>query len=137
MQVNTIASIYSDTRIASEATARAPRLGVLCLSASLGGLELNSLKFAGWMQERGWGITFLAPLTSPVAELATRWFIPCEAVVRQRSMRMPVTAFALSQQLQRGQIEVLIVTQNKDLALAALVKVLMGGRLRIIYQQHI
>lgn len=29
-----------------------------------------------------------------------------------------------------------MVTQNKDLALATLVKGLMGGRLRIIYQQH-
>ena len=127
---------YESNTIIKGADLPTPRLGVLCLSASLGGLELNSLKFAGWMQERGWHVTFLTLPVSPLEELARRWFMPTEVLVRQRSLHMPASALALSQLLQRLQIEVLVVTQNKDLALAALAKVLMGGKLRIIFQQH-
>ena len=113
-----------------------PQLGVLCLSGSLGGLELNSLKFAGWMQERGWRVTFFAPPATPLALWAEDWFVPLETLAVRRGLAMPLMAWALKEQLERLQIEVLVVTQNKDLAMATLVKTLLGGRLRIIYQQH-
>ncbi|GAC1376329.1 MAG: hypothetical protein NVSMB30_21510 [Hymenobacter sp.] len=113
-----------------------PQLAVLCLSASLGGLELNSLKFAGWMQERGWRVTFFAPPATPLAKWAEEWFVPLETLVVRRGLAMPLAAWALKEQLERLDIEVLVVTQNKDLALATFVKGLMGGLLRIVYQQH-
>jgi D-inositol-3-phosphate glycosyltransferase len=131
-----MSSPFTHPAASDDASLAAPRLAVLCLSASLGGLELNSLKFAGWMQERGWQVLFLTLPGVSLQTMAQSWFIPVEAVVRHRSLRMPATALALSRHLQRLQIEVLVVTQNKDLAMAALAKKLMGGRLRIIYQQH-
>ncbi|MBF9223076.1 glycosyltransferase family 4 protein [Hymenobacter ruricola] len=109
---------------------------MLCLSGSLGGLELNSLKFAGWMQERGWRVTFLAPPATPLAHWAEEWFVPLETLRVGRGLAMPRAAWELKIQLERLRVEILIVTQNKDLALATLVKTLMGGRLRVIYQQH-
>ncbi|MDB5235058.1 MAG: hypothetical protein JWR44_2051 [Hymenobacter sp.] len=114
----------------------APQLAVLCLSSSLGGLELNSLKFAGWMQERGWRVTFFAPPATPLAKWAEDWFVPLETLAVRRGLAMPLAAWALKEQLERLHIDVLVVTQNKDLALATLAKGLMGGRLRILYQQH-
>jgi glycosyltransferase involved in cell wall biosynthesis len=113
-----------------------PQLAVLCLSGSLGGLELNSLKFAGWMQERGWRVTFIAPPATPLAQWAEEWFVPLETLPVRRGLAMPRAAWELKAQLERLQVDVLVVTQNKDLALATLVKTLMGGRLRVIYQQH-
>jgi len=113
-----------------------PQLAVLCLSGSLGGLELNSLKFAGWMQERGWRVTFFAPPATPLAHWAEEWFIPLETLPMRRGPAMPLLAWKLKAQLERLNIGVLVVTQNKDLAVATLVKTLMGGHLRIIYQQH-
>lgn len=113
-----------------------PQLGVLCLSGSLGGLELNSLKFAGWMQERGWRVTFFATPATPLATWVNDWFVPLETLVVRRGAAMPLLAWALKKQLERLQITVLVVTQNKDLAAATLAKTLMGGRLRILYQQH-
>lgn len=121
---------------ASAEQAAAPQLAVLCLSSSLGGLELNSLKFAGWMQERGWRVTFIAPPATPLAKWAEEWFVPLETLAVRRGVAMPLAAWALKQQLQRLNVQVMVVTQNKDLALATFVKSLMGGRLRIIYQQH-
>ena len=54
----------------------------------------------------------------------------------RRGLALPLTARALKQQLERLRIDVLVVTQNKDLALATLAKQLMRGALRIVYQQH-
>ena len=113
-----------------------PQLAVLCLSGSLGGLELNSLKFAGWMQERGWRVTFFAPPATPLAKWAEEWFVPLETLAVRRGPAMPLTAWKLKEQLERLNIGVLVVTQNNDLARAVLVKALMGGRLRLVYQQH-
>ena len=121
---------------ASHEQSAVPQLAVLCLSGSLGGLELNSLKFAGWMQERGWRVTFFAPPATPLARWAEEWFVPLETLAVRRGLAMPLMARALQQQLERLHIDMLVVTQNKDLALATLVKGLMGGRLRVIYQQH-
>lgn len=130
---------FAETSVAgpaADAPAAAPQLAVLCLSASLGGLELNSLKFAGWMQERGWRVTFIAPPATPLAKWAEEWFIPLEQLAVRRGLAMPLAAWQLKQQLERLRVRVLVVTQNKDLALATFVKGLMGGQLRIIYQQH-
>ncbi|MDB5269332.1 MAG: hypothetical protein JWP58_2372 [Hymenobacter sp.] len=121
---------------APRAREAAPQLAVLCLSSSLGGLELNSLKFAGWMQERGWRVTFFAPPATPLAMWAEDWFVPLETLAVRRGLAMPLMAWALKEQLERLNIDVLVVTQNKDLPVATLVKTLLGGRLRIIYQQH-
>jgi D-inositol-3-phosphate glycosyltransferase len=113
-----------------------PQLAVLCLSGSLGGLELNSLKFAGWMQERGWRVTFFAPPATPLAQWAEEWFVPLETLPVRRGLAMPRAAWELKTQLERLRVDVLVVTQNKDLALATLAKSLLGGHLRIVYQQH-
>lgn len=72
----------------------APQLAVLCLSGSLGGLELNSLKFAGWMQERGWRITFFAPPATPLAKWAEEWFVPLETLAVRRGLAMSLEQFA-------------------------------------------
>ncbi|TGE15806.1 glycosyltransferase family 4 protein [Hymenobacter elongatus] len=119
----------------SQAAGR-PRLGVLCLSASLGGLELNSLKFAAWMQARGWDVTLFAPPATPLANLAEQWAVPLAPVVPRRGLQLPPAARALQKQVAQRRITVLIVTQNKDLGLATLVKLLLKGDLYLLYQQH-
>ena len=115
----------------------APQLAVLCLSSSLGGLELNSLKFAGWMQERGWRVTFFAPPATPLAMWAEDWFVPLETQTKRRGQAMPLVAWALKEQLERLNIDVLVVTQNKDLPVATLVKLLLRGRLRPGHPPHV
>jgi glycosyltransferase involved in cell wall biosynthesis len=62
--------------------------------------------------------------------------VPLETLAVRRGLAMPLAAWELKLQLERLQVDVLVVTQNKDLALATLAKTLMGGHLRIIYQQH-
>ncbi|RYU82199.1 glycosyltransferase family 4 protein [Hymenobacter persicinus] len=116
--------------------AAALRLGVLCLSASLGGLELNSLKFADWMRQRGHHVVFFAPPATPLAELAGQWGVPLQTLTARRGLGVASAAQQLKAQLAQHQLDTLVVTQNKDLNLVTLTKLLLGGRLRILYQQH-
>ncbi|MCB2377522.1 glycosyltransferase family 4 protein [Hymenobacter sp. BT635] len=118
------------------ASADNPGLAVLCLSGSLGGLELNSLKFTAWMQARGWNATFFAPPATPLAELTGQWAVPFVPTRPARGLGLLAAAQALQQHLHERQVAVLVVTQNKDLNLASLVKLLMRGQLRLVYQQH-
>jgi len=119
------------------AAAPAPiRLAVLCLSASLGGLELNSLKFAHWMQQRGHHVLFVAPPATPLADLARQWAVPLAELPGSRGLKLAAGMRELRRQLEQQSISALVVTQNKDLNLATLTKLRMGGRLRLLYQQH-
>ncbi|TGD80693.1 glycosyltransferase family 4 protein [Hymenobacter wooponensis] len=113
-----------------------PALAILCLSDSLGGLEINTIKFSGWMRERGWPITLLVPPHSPLAEWASREQLAYITVAARRKSLAVVTAWRLAQYLRAHSIRILLVTQNKDLGFVALLKLLMGKELRVVYQQH-
>ena len=123
-------------RPAYPGTAPRPALAILCLSDSLGGLEINTIKFSGWMRERGWPITLLVPPHSPLAEWASREQLAYITVAARRKSLAVVTAWRLAQYLRAHSIRILLVTQNKDLGFVALLKLLMGKELRIVYQQH-
>ncbi|QJX48316.1 glycosyltransferase family 4 protein [Hymenobacter taeanensis] len=111
-------------------------MAVLCLSESLGGLEINTIKFSGWMRERGWPITLLVPPESPLAEWAAREHLAYITVAARRKSLAFTTAWRLAQYLRAHSIRLLLVTQNKDLGFVMLLKLLMGNELRIVYQQH-
>ncbi|TGE04066.1 glycosyltransferase family 4 protein [Hymenobacter fodinae] len=119
-----------------DASTLRPALAILCLSASLGGLEINTIKFSGWMRERGWPITLLVPPHSPLADWAAREQLAYITLSARRKSLAVVTAWRLAQYLRAHNIRVLLVTQNKDLGFVSLVKLLMGKELRIVYQQH-
>ncbi|OGX84365.1 hypothetical protein BEN47_03110 [Hymenobacter lapidarius] len=62
------------------------------MSGSLGGLELNSLKFARWIQERGWPLTFIGLPDTPLARLAAEWAVPCQLLAVRRGLFLPLAA---------------------------------------------
>ena len=64
----------------------APQLTVLRLFGSLGELEWNSLKFASWMQERSWRITFFAPPATTLVYCAEEWFVPLDTLAVCRGL---------------------------------------------------
>ncbi|SNC64823.1 Glycosyltransferase involved in cell wall bisynthesis [Hymenobacter gelipurpurascens] len=112
------------------------RLAILCLSDSLGGLEINTIKFSGWMRERGWDITLLIPPASPLAEWAACEQLAYETIsTRRKSVALPA-AQQVAQYLRKHGISRLLVTQNKDLGFVVLLKLLLGNELHVVYQQH-
>lgn len=115
--------------------AKAP-IAVLCLSASWGGMEINTAKLAGWLYERDWPVQLIAKVGSPLAEQAERQRLPIAFFTNPwRALDVPA-AWRLHQLLRRHGTRVLIVTRNQDLAVAVLCKRWFARHLRIVYQQH-
>ncbi|GGF10659.1 hypothetical protein GCM10011383_22290 [Hymenobacter cavernae] len=88
------------------------------------------------MQARGWQITLFAPPDSPALKQAQQENL----LVQQLSSRSKTFSLGAARQmstyLRQQQIRVLIVTQNRDLGLVSLVKLLMGKQIHLVYQQH-
>jgi len=111
-------------------------LAILCLSASWGGLEINTAKLAGWLLERGWDVQLIAAAGSPLAAQAQRQGIPvCFLSNPMRAVDVPA-AWRLRTLLRQHGARVLIVTQNQDLPVAVLCKRWLAPHLRLVYQQH-
>ncbi|WP_375435145.1 glycosyltransferase family 4 protein [uncultured Hymenobacter sp.] len=111
-------------------------LSLLCLSASWGGLELNTVRFADWMHRRGWPVQVITLADSPVAAQAETLKLPVAYLTnRWKALDVPA-ASRLAGILRAFNTRVLIVTRNGDLGLAVLCKTLHLPALKLIYQQH-
>ncbi|UYZ64432.1 glycosyltransferase family 4 protein [Hymenobacter weizhouensis] len=111
-------------------------LSLLCLSASWGGLELNTVRFAGWMRERGWPVQLITLKGSPMAVRAEEQELPVAFLTNPlKAVDVPAAA-RLAALLRAFGTRVLIVTRNADLALAVLCRALRLPALHVVYQQH-
>jgi glycosyltransferase involved in cell wall biosynthesis len=112
-----------------------PHLGILCLSKSLGGLELNTIRFAEWLKQRGWKLTlFLLPDT-PIAEKAVQKNLPVSYTNKSFKYFDIWNASKLAKQIDAENIEILLFTNNKDTSMVAWVKGFCK-KLKVIYQQQ-
>jgi D-inositol-3-phosphate glycosyltransferase len=112
------------------------RLGMLCLSKSWGGLEIHSVKLAQWLQQRGWNITMFLIKGSPMETLALEIGLPVSYMSRTFKYLDLMSAYQLHTKIQKRGIQLLIVTINKDLSLAATMKRIWAGNIKIVYQQY-
>ncbi|UOG76851.1 glycosyltransferase family 4 protein [Hymenobacter tibetensis] len=111
-------------------------LSLLCLSASWGGLELNTVRFAEWMHRRGWPVQVITLPDSPIAVRAEALALPVVCLTnRWKALDVPAAGQLARVMLAYG-TRVLIVTRNGDLGLAVLCKKVHMPTLKLVYQQH-
>lgn len=111
-------------------------LSLLCLSASWGGLELNTVRFADWMHRRGWPVQVITLADSPIAAQVKALKLPVVFLTnRWKALDVPA-ARLLARAVRTFGTRALIVTRNGDLGLAVLCKTLHLPALKLIYQQH-
>lgn len=114
-----------------------PPLAVVCLSASWGGLELNTVKLAHWLRQRGWPVELITLPGSPlVAPARARGLAVTEHAAGRLKALDVAGAARLARHLRQRGCRVVIAPLNRDLALLALCKALFYDELRIIYQQQ-
>ncbi|WP_035564899.1 glycosyltransferase family 4 protein [Hymenobacter sp. IS2118] len=125
----------SENRGGAVARATFP-ISLLCLSGSWGGLELNTVRFAGWMQERGWPVQLITLPQSPIAMRAHDAQLPVVELRNPWRAADLLAAGRLASMLRAFETKVLIVTRNGDLGLAVLCKTFRLPGLKLVYQQH-
>ena len=117
-------------------TNKNPHVGILCLSKGMGGLELNTIKFAQWLKSRNWDITLFLIADSPIAHKAELEDNKITYAQKDWKYFDFLSAFRLSKKIENEHVDVVLVTNNNDLSLISIVKSFWNKNLKVIYQQH-
>lgn len=109
------------------------RLGYFCGTLSWGGLEMNHLKAAMWMKNRGHDVAVLAQRTSPIYVNAQQVSIETIAVRKHRKYYDIMAAWRLAKIIKDQQISHLLLRDTKDISVAVLAKRLSLSSFHISY----
>lgn len=110
------------------------KFGILCLAPGFGGLEINTLRLAGWMQELDWEVPLLLREGSAIHAKAQEKGFTVATLPAQASFMQQ--AGLIDRWVKEHQLKVLLIPFNKDIKTAALYKRFFNRRMRLVYQQH-
>lgn len=107
------------------------RIAYLCGTTGWGGLEMNQLKNAEWMLERGHFVQVYAQLTSPIATAAKRKELPLIEIEKHKNHYDFIHAVQLYRKLKEHKIQHLIIRATFDQSIAATVAFLSKGKIKV------
>jgi glycosyltransferase involved in cell wall biosynthesis len=108
-------------------------LAYLCLSAAWGGLEMNQVRNAKWMKERGHQVHLVVHQKSPALAFAIHENIPYYIVRKNPSHYQWFFAGQLNRQFKKWGVDHVIFRNNRELSLAASIHYFSGGRIHVHY----
>jgi glycosyltransferase involved in cell wall biosynthesis len=106
-----------------------------CSSTSWGGLEMNTVRYAGWMQERGWPVKIFCVKDSKIFEAAANNKIPTIVVNRNRKYADIRNAIRVKKLFKHHNIKLCWFRDTRDFSILGWVKRLSGGDIKLLYQQ--
>lgn len=109
------------------------RLGYLCSSESWGGLEMNHVRNAEWMQARGHKVALICVQNSPIEKFASSKNIEIIHIEKQKKYYDFKKAKALITLILEHQITHLIVRSTYDISIASNVKRKLKERIHTSY----
>jgi glycosyltransferase involved in cell wall biosynthesis len=112
-----------------------PNIAIVCLSHSLGGLELTAFRLAEEFRQHGGEVLLLVPLNSPLLMPAMDAGIASSPVKRRWRYFDPVASKDLARAFRNHQIQYAIVLQSKDVHLAVHAQLFARKTKLIFYQQ--
>ena len=111
-------------------------IGIICTSPGWGGLELNTLRLAGWLREAGWKVHLLTagdrPIYQHAGEAPSSVQVFSEVGLPRKGGQLRI----IHAWVRRYKIHVLFVPYNKDIAVASLYKRFYDREIGLVYQQH-
>ena len=110
-------------------------IALCCSTQSLGGIELNVLRLAGWMTVRGHRCTLVLAEGSPLHERATAEGLPVVTLTARSRYKVRGEARMLARRFAEEGIDTLILNVNRDLLLGVLTKRRLPG-LTLLHTQH-
>ncbi|MEY5132150.1 MAG: hypothetical protein RLZZ198_154 [Bacteroidota bacterium] len=109
------------------------KIAYVCSSLSLGGLELNHLRNALWMQARGHDVAIYAVPQGPMFQKAIEYKLPCFPIKHQRKYYAWGASFSLARQLKKDQVTHVFIRDNRDMSMIATVKARLGNSIVTAY----
>ncbi|MBR9977321.1 MAG: glycosyltransferase [Bacteroidetes bacterium] len=112
------------------------RIAFCCTTRSLGGMELNIIRLAVWMRERGHHCVVVAAEDAPIRERALTAGLPCMTLDIRSRYIVRGAAHRLARQLGEERISTLVLNTSRDLLLGVLTKRRSDVGLRLLHTQH-
>ncbi len=109
------------------------KLAYLCGSKSWGGLEMNQLRNACWMQERGHQVVFFCWKDSPLAEEAQKSGLAVVLLPHYRKYYDFKNGKRLCRELKQGNFTHLLIRSTYDMSIAAFCKSRLGKSIHLSY----
>lgn len=109
------------------------RLAYLCSSKSWGGLEMNHLRNARWMKERGHDVIVICVPETPIEKLAIDWGLNVVRIEYHRKYYDRKNASKLITLLKKEAITHLIIRSTRDMSITASAKFKLGNKLMTAY----
>lgn len=111
------------------------RVALICFSRSLGGLELSTLRLAKAMNNRGIPVLLVLPPGSPLEERAHATALETASLAPRWKYGDLTAVLPLARILKSHRTELAVLTQSKDIHLAACAALLHPGTKLVFYQQ--
>jgi D-inositol-3-phosphate glycosyltransferase len=105
----------------------------MCVSRGFGGLELNTLKLAGWLTAYGWNVSMLV-LKGGEMERRAKDF--CNSVYTTDAKKPLAKLKPMHQWLQACKAQLVFTPLNKDIAAISLYKRVYDKNIKHVYQQQ-
>jgi D-inositol-3-phosphate glycosyltransferase len=109
------------------------KLAYFCGSTSWGGLEMNHLKCARWMRDRGHEVIVCAQENSPLTKNAQQEGLGLCLISKHRKYYDFRAAWRLARLVKSEKVTHLIIRDTKDISVAVLAKRMLGGKLNVSY----
>ena len=109
------------------------KLGYLCSSESLGGLEMNHVRNAVWMKERGHEVVFICLKDSPIEKFAISHQIDIIQIEKHKKYYDFKKAKTLSNIITNNNITHLIIRSNYDMSIASNIKRRLKSKIHTSY----
>lgn len=112
------------------------KLLFILLSSAFGGLELHTIEFCNWMQERGWDISLLCAKNTKVYEAAMKRNLKIFEIDKPRKYVDIKKIWQARIILNSIKPNIVFVSDNNDLNFAVMLKKFCNSGLKLIYILH-
>jgi glycosyltransferase involved in cell wall biosynthesis len=110
-------------------------LGFYCSSLSWGGLEMNTVRYAKWMQEKGFKVLLFAVAHSPIADEAKKAGVQLIVVRRNSKYLDFLNAYRMAALFRKLDVSLVWFRDTRDMDMLAWAKRMPGSTFQLLYQQ--
>jgi glycosyltransferase involved in cell wall biosynthesis len=106
-----------------------------CSSTSWGGLEMNTVRYAGWMKEEGFVVSLYCVDQTPLHDEAVRSGLEVHIIRRNGKYFDFMNAWRVARMFRDAHVDVCWFRDTRDMDLLGWAKRFSGNRFRLLYQQ--
>ncbi len=111
-------------------------IGIVCTSPGYGGLEMNTLKLANWLEGYGWQVAMLINADSPMSKEAGKFCKNVTTIQQIKPAQSKATPGVINKWLKGKNVSILFTPFNKDIKALSNYKRFFNRRVKLVYQQH-